>query len=192
MNPFARLLGFAARNKDVVGSVAAGSALSAGFGMMAGGPGVGLAYGLGDLAVALPLTLGARKLRPPKATGRRIEVAPGKFEAEIAPSRLETAANLGGSLVSPLLTETVAGGLLAGPQPTPTQISQEQQIMQQMMQRQGINDLQVPQAVAPGTQFQAQGIEQTFLDDYRQQVTKMLPNLPPGYIDQLVMAGGAV
>jgi len=59
------------------------------------------------------------------------------------------------------------------------------------MQRQGINDLQVPQAVAPGTQFQAQGIEQTFLNDYRQQVTKMLPNLPPGYIDQLVMAGGA-
>lgn len=191
MNPFARLLGYAAKNKDVVGSVAAGSALSAGFGSMAGGPGVGLAYGLGDMAVALPLTLGARKLRPPKATGRRIEVAPGKFEAEIVPSRLETAANIGGSLVSPLLTEGIAGSLLSGPQPTPTQISQEQQIMQQMMQRQGINDLQVPQAVAPGTQFQAQGIEQTFLDDYRQQVTKMLPNLPPGYIDQLVMAGGA-
>ena len=192
MNPFARLLKYATKNKDVVGSVAAGSALSAGFGAMAGGPGVGVAYGLGDLAVALPLTLGARKIRPPKATGRRIEVSPGKFEAEIAPSRLEAAANLGGSLVSPLLTETVAGGLLAGPQPTPTQISQEQQIMQQMMQRQGINDLQVPQAVAPGTQFQAQGIEQTFLDNYRQQVTKMLPNLPPGYIDQLVMAGGAI
>lgn len=191
MNPFARLLGYAAKNKDVIGSVAAGSALSAGFGAMAGGPGVGLAYGLGDMAVALPLTLGARKLRPPKATGRRIEVSPGKFEAEIAPSRLESAANLGGSLISPLLTETVAGGMLGGPQPTPTQISQEQQIMQQMMQRQGINDLQVPQAVAPGTQFQAQGIEQTFLDDYRQQVTKMLPNLPPGYIDQLIMTGGA-
>jgi len=191
MNPFSRLLSYAAKNKDVVGSVAAGSALSAGFGLMAGGPGAGLAYGLGDLVTALPLTLGARKLRPPKSTGRRIEVAPGKFEAEIVPSRLESAANIGGSLISPFLTESLVGGLMTQPQPTPTQISQEQQIMQQMMQRQGINDLQVPQAVAPGTQFQAQGIEQTFLNDYRQQVTKMLPNLPPGYIDQLVMAGGA-
>jgi len=191
MNPFARLLGFAAKNKDVVGSVATGSALAAGYGAMGGGPGVGIAYGLGDLATALPLTLAARRLRPPKPTGRRIEVEPGKFEPEIASSRLEAAANLGGSLISPLATE-IAGGLLYPPQPTPTQISQEQQIMQQMMQRQGINDLQVPQAVAPGTQFQAQGIEQTFLDNYRQQVTKMLPNLPPGYIEQMVAMGGAV
>lgn len=190
MNPFARLLAYASKNKDLVGNVAAGSALSAGFGMMAGGPAAGLAYGLGDLAFALPLTAAARKIRPPKS--RRVEVAPGKFEEELVPSRLETAANLGGSLVSPIATEAIAGGLLYPPQPTPTQISQEQQIMQQMMQRQGINDLQVPQAVAPGTQFQAQGIEQTFLDNYRQQVTKMLPNLPPGYIEQMVAMGGAV
>jgi hypothetical protein len=189
MNPFARALSFAKRNKDLVGNVAAGSALSAGFGAMAGGPGMGLAYGLGDIATALPLTAAARKLRPPKS--RRVEVAPGKFEEELVPSRLETAANLGGSLVSPFVTEAVAGRLIAPSMVEPTQVSQEQQIMQQMMQRQGINNLQVPQAVAPGTQFQAQGIEQTFLDDYRQQVTKMLPNLPPGYIDQLVMAGGA-
>jgi hypothetical protein len=64
--------------------------------------------------------------------------------------------------------------------------------MQQMMQRQAVNDMQVPQAVAPGTQFQAQGIEQTFLDDYRQQVTKMLPNLPPGYIEEMIAMGGMV
>ena len=190
MKPFARLLSYASRNKDLVGNVAAGSALSAGFGMMAGGPAAGLAYGLGDLAVALPLTAAARKIRSAKS--RRVEVAPGKFEEELVPSRLETAANLGGSLVSPFATEMIAGGLIAPPQATPTQISQEQQIMQQMMQRQGINDLAVPQAVAPGTQFQAQGIEQTFLDDYRAQVTKMLPNLPPGYIDQMVAMGGAI
>ena len=134
MNPFARLLGFAAKNKDVVGSVATGSALAAGYGAMGGGPGVGIAYGLGDLATALPLTLAARRLRPPKPTGRRIEVEPGKFEPEIASSRLEAAANLGGSLISPLATETLLGGLMPQ-QPTPTQISQEQQIMQQMMQR---------------------------------------------------------
>jgi len=133
MKPFARLLAYASKNKDLVGNVAAGSALSAGFGMMAGGPAAGLAYGVGDIATALPLTALARKVRPPKS--RRVEVAPGKFEAELVPSRLETAANLGGSLISPLATEAIAGGLLYPPQPTPTQISQEQQIMQQMMQR---------------------------------------------------------
>ena len=190
MKPFARLLGYASRNKDLVGNVAAGSALSAGFGMMSGGPVAGLAYGLGDLATALPLTALARKARPPKS--RRVEVAPGKFESENVPSRLETAANIGGSLVSPLATEALMGGLMTQPQVTPTQISQEQQIMQQMMQRQAINSLEVPQSVAPGTQFQAQGIEQTFLDDYHQQVTKMMPNLPPGYIDQLISMGGMV
>jgi hypothetical protein len=190
MNPFSKLLQYASKNKDLVGSVAAGSALSAGFGAMAGGPGVGLAYGLGDIATALPLTAAARKLRPPKT--RRVEVAPGKFEPENVPSRLEHAANIGGSLLSPLATEAVMGGLIPQPQVTPTQISQEQQIMQQMMQRQAINSLEVPQSVAPGTQFQAQGIEQTFLDDYQQQVTKMMPNLPPGYIDQLISMGGMV
>jgi hypothetical protein len=190
MKPFARLLAYASKNKDLVGNVAAGSALSAGFGMMAGGPAAGLAYGVGDFATALPLTALARKVRPPKT--RRVEVAPGKFEEELLPSRLETAANIGGSLVSPLATEAVAGGLLYPQQAVPTQVSQEQQIMQQMMQRQAINELEVPQAVAPGTQFQAQGIEQTFLDNYRQQVTKMLPNLPPGYIDQMVAMGGAI
>lgn len=190
MNPFARLLGYASKNKDVVGSVATGSALAAGYGAMGGGPGVGIAYGLGDLATTLPLTLAARRIRPPKPTGRRIEIEPGKFEPEIANSRLEVAANLGGSLISPLATEALLGGLIS--RPTPTQASQEQQIMQQMMQRQGINDLQVPQAVAPGTQFQAQGIEQVFLDQYRQQVTKMLPNLPEGYLDQMIAMGGAI
>lgn len=190
MKPFARLLAYASKNKDLVGNVATGSALAAGFGTMSGGLGAGLAYGLGDFALALPLTAAARKIRPGKS--RRVEVSPGKFEKEFVPSRLEAAANIGGSLLSPLATEAVAGGLLYPQQVTSTQVSQEQQIMQQMMQRQGINDLQIAQAVAPGTQFQAQGIEQTFLDNYRQQVTKMLPNLPPGYIDQMVTMGGAI
>jgi hypothetical protein len=190
MKPLGRLLQYVSKNKDLVGNVAAGSALSAGFGAMAGGPGMGLAYGLGDLAVALPLTAAARKIRPAKT--RRVEVAPGKFEEELVPSRLENAANIGGSLISPFATEALAGGLMPQPQATPTQISQEQQIMQQMMQRQAVNSLEVPQAVAPGTQFQTPGIEQTFLDNYRQQVTKMLPNLPPGYIEEMIAMGGAV
>ena len=188
MNPFARLLSYVKRNKDLVGNVATGSALSAGFGMMAGGPAAGLAYGLGDFAVALPLTAAARKIRPPKTRG--VEVSPGKFEQELVPSRLETAANIGGSLISPIATEAIAGRLLAPPMVEPTQVSQEQQIMQQMMQRQAINNLAVPQAVAPGTQFQAQGIEQTFLDQYRQNMEKTLGAYPPEYVEALRSAGG--
>lgn len=190
MARLARVGSYLNRNKDLVRNVGMGSALSAGFGMMGGGPAAGLAYGLGDFAVALPLTAAARKVIPPKK--RRVEVAPGKFEEELVPSALENAANLGGSIVSPLATQAFLGGMMPVTQVTPTQVSQEQQLMQQMMQRQAVNDMQVPQAVAPGTQFQAQGIEQTFLDDYRQQVTKMLPNLPPGYIEEMIAMGGMV
>lgn len=188
MKGFSGLLASLRKNKDLVANVATGSALAAGFGTMAGGPGVGLAYGLGDLAVALPLTAAARKLRAPKS--RRVEVAPGRFESELVPSRLETAANIGGSLLSPIATEAIAGRFLMPPSVEPTQISQEQQIMQQMMQRQAINSLESPQAVAPGTQFQAQGIEQTFLDQYRQQMDKVLGAYPPEYIEALRSAGG--
>lgn len=187
MKPFARLLQYASKNKDLVRNVGTGSAISAGFGLLGGGPAAALTYGVGDFAVALPLTMAARKIRPPKT--RRVEVAPGKFEKEFVPSGLESAANLGGSIISPLAVEGVLGGMMGQPQVMPTQVSQEQQLMQQMMQRQDINNMQVPQAVAPGTQFQAQGIEQTFLNDYRDQVTKMLPNLPPGYIEELMMGG---
>lgn len=183
-----RLRNYFSRNKDLVGSVGANSALAAGFGLLRGSPVTAVAYGLGDFATALPATALARKLRPPKT--RRVEVSPGKFEVENVPSRLETAANIGASLISPLATEAIAGRFLPQPQITPTEVSQEQQIMQQMMQRQGINELQVPQAVAPGTQFQAQGIEQTFLDDYRAQVTKMLPGVQPALLEELLSGGG--
>lgn len=190
MGLLGRAMRFAGKNKDLVGSVGAGSALSAGFGLMAGGPVAGLAYGLGDLATALPLTALARKVRPPKS--RRVEVAPGQFEAELVPSRLEAAANIGGSLISPLATEAVLGGLMRPPSVEPVVASQDQQIMQQMMQRQAINNLEVPQAVAPGTQFQAQGIEQTFLTDYVSKLQKNLEQYPENYIEGLRAAGGIV
>lgn len=185
-----RAMRFAGKNKDLVANVGAGSALSAGFGLMSGGPVAGLAYGLGDIATALPLTALARKVRPPKS--RRVEVAPGKFESELVPSRLEAAANIGGSLIAPFATEAVLGGLMRPPSVEPVVASQDQQIMQQMMQRQAINNLQVPQAVAPGTQFQAQGIEQTFLTDYVRQLNKPLEQYPPEYIEALRAAGGIV
>lgn len=62
----------------------------------------------------------------------------------------------------------------------PTAISQEQQIYQQSIQRQQVNNLQ-QQALAPGTQFQMQGIEQTF------QYPGM--TLPPDVLRQLQAQG---
>jgi hypothetical protein len=189
MNSFQRLLQSLAKNKDLVANVGAGSAMTAGFGTLAGGPVQGLAYGLGDLSVALPLTALARKVRPPKASATRFaKDAAGNLVPEMDYSRLETVANIGGSIVSPILTEAVAGPLFA-PQVEPTAVSQEQQIMQQMMQRQAINQLEEPQAVAPGTQYQAVGIEQTFLDDYRSRLQRQLAAYNPQYAAALQEIG---
>ena len=190
MAAFQRLLQYFGKNKDLLANVGAGSLLTGGFGTLAGGPVQGAAYAAGDFAAALPLTALARKLRPPKAsTTRFIKDATGKVVPAMDYSRLETAANLGGSILSPVLTEAVAGPLFSQQAIEPSSVSQEQQIMQQMMQRQAVNGLDVPQAVAPGTQYQTAGIEQTFLEDYRQQLQKQLAAYNPQYAAQLEQIG---
>lgn len=185
-----RLLQYLGKNKDLLANVGTGSLLTGGFGALAGGPVQGAAYAVGDFATALPLTALARKLRPPKASATRfVKDAAGQLVPAMDYSRLETVANIGGSIASPLLTEAVAGRLFA-PQPVePSVLSQEQQIMQQMMQRQAVNGLDVPQAVAPGTQYQTAGIEQTFLKDYRQRLQKQLAAYNPQYAAQLEEIG---
>ena len=78
----------------------------------------------------------------------------------VQPSPVETAANIAGSFASmPLVDLATQGALL--PQVQPTDISQEQQLYQQARQREQVNNLQ-RQALAPGTQFQMQGLEHTF------------------------------
>ena len=189
MQGIQRLLQYLTKNKDLVANVGAGSAMTAGFGTIAGGPAQGLAYGLGDLATALPLTALARKVRPPKpSTTRFMKDAAGNLVPEMDYSRLETVANIGGSIISPIFTEAVARPLFAQ-QPEPTAVAQEQQIMQQMMQRQVVNQLDAPQAVAHGTQYQTAGIEQTFLDDYRNRLQKQLAAYNPQYAAALQEIG---
>jgi hypothetical protein len=114
--------------------------------------------------------------------------AAGNLVPEMDYSRLETVANIGGSIISPIFTEAVARPLFAQ-QPEPTAVAQEQQIMQQMMQRQVVNQLDAPQAVAPGTQYQTAGIEQTFLDDYRNRLQKQLAAYNPQYAAALQEIG---
>ena len=151
--------------KSVAGSVGAGSALAGGFGLMAGGPALGAASAATDFALAYPLTLAARAARPGKY--RTVINEAGKQVTEHVPSRLEGAANLIGSVVSPLAADLVMGGGMAA-QVEPTVMSQDQTIMHQMMQRSAVNNMQLPQEVAPYTQFQTAGLpnRNQFLNDY--------------------------
>ena len=151
--------------KSVAGSVGAGSALAGGFGLMAGGPVLGAASAVADFALAYPLTLAARAARPGKY--RTVINETGKKVTEHVPSRLEGAANLIGSVVSPLAADLAMGGAMAA-QVEPTVMSQDQTIMHQMMQRANVNNMQLPQEVASYTQFQTAGLpnRNQFLNDY--------------------------
>jgi hypothetical protein len=152
---------FFSANKDIAANVGTGSVLAGGFGALAGGPGVGLGSALIDFGVTYPLTALARKVRPPKqSTTNFIRTPDGKYQAAPEYSRLEGAANLGGSLLSAGLS----AGLMPGMPIEPTITSQDQTLYHEMLQRQQINNMQTPQAVAPGTQFQMAGIE--FLNQY--------------------------
>lgn len=154
-----RLAQYAGKNKDIVGNVATGSALTAGFGLLSGGPKAAAVYGAADFLTAYPATLLARKLGS-KITKPVLGIAPKTVQGG-----LETAANLGASVVSPLVADAVAGKFLY-PETTQSNILQQQQVAQEMEQRAAINGLQTPQLVSPGTQFQMQGLEQQFLQDF--------------------------
>lgn len=147
---------------SVASGIIPGSALAGIFGTMAGGPALGLGSAALDFAVSYPLTKLARLARPPKQSATNfVRDQSGKLVPALEPSRLEGAANIGGMVLSAQLGSSL---LPFGPAVEPTVNSQEQTLMHEMMQRQAVNNLQIPQAVAPGTQFQMSGIE--FLNNY--------------------------
>lgn len=165
-------------NPDVATSVGTGSALSAGLGTLFAGPVGGVAYGAADFLASYPATLAARKLG--QGITKPVNVLGKQIKPETVRGALEGGANLGASLLSPMLVDP----LLSRPQVEPTVVSQEQQIMEQMAQRAAVNQMEVPQAVAPGTQFQMQGLESTFLRNYTKPQNYM-SSLMPGYEDAL-------
>ena len=166
-----RLAQYAGKNKDIVGNVATGSALTAGFGLLGGGPKAAAAYGAADFLTAYPATLLARKLGS-KITKPVLGIAPKTVQGG-----LEMAANLGASVISPLVADAVVGKALY-PETTQSNILQQQQVAQEMEHRATINNLQTPQLVSPGTQFQMQGLEQQFLQDFtkpQQYMAELMP-----------------
>ena len=175
-----RLAQYAGKNKDIVGNVATGSALTAGFGLLGGGPKAAAAYGAADFLTAYPATLLARKLGS-KITKPVMGIAPKTLQGG-----LEMAANLGASVVSPLAVDAVVGRTLY-PETAQGNVPQQQQVAQQMTQRAVINGLETPQSVSSGTQFQMQGLEQQFLQDFtkpQSYVAELMPEYQQ-YIDDL-------
>jgi hypothetical protein len=167
-----RLAQYAGKNKDIVGNVATGSALTAGFGLLAGGPKAAAAYGAADFLAAYPATLLARKLGS-KITKPVMGIAPKTLQGG-----LETVANLGASIVSPVVVDAVISKSLYPETAQQNNLSQQQQVTQEMQQRAAINGLQNPQLVSPGTQFQMQGLEQTFLQDFTKPQNYMAEMMP--------------
>jgi len=166
-----RLVQYAGKNKDIVGNVGTGSALTAGFGLLAGGPKAAAAYGAADFLAAYPATLLARKLGS-KINKPVLGIAPKTLQGG-----LETVANLGASILSPVAVDAVAGKALY-PETAQGNVPQQQQISQEMEQRAAINNLETPQLVSPGTQFQMQGLEQTFLQNFTKPQNYMAEMMP--------------
>ena len=144
-----------------------GAAMNFAVGTLTGGPVAGAAYAAGDFLLNYPLVGLARKYFPGTPGGAAVittkEGKTIKKDVPYTPSRVESGVNLVASLGSmPLVDYVTQGALIAQDQQIqPIDQSQTQQIYQQVRQREYINQLPV-QALAPGTQFQAQGIEQTF------------------------------
>jgi len=158
------------KNLGTQGSKAAAKAALPGVGLnfaigtLAGGPAAGAAYAAGDFLLNYPLIRTAKRLFPgtPATISYKTKAGEKIVKDIVQPSGAETAANILGSFVSaPLVDYATQGALLAQNQIEPKNISQEQQLYQQSMQRQAVNNLK-QQALAPGTQFQMQGLEHTF------------------------------
>lgn len=145
-----------------------GAAVNFAVGTVTQGPVAGAAYAAGDFLMNYPLVGLARKIAPGTPAMKALVEDPktGKMVSKDLPhqpSGLEQGVNLGASLLSmPLVDMATQGSLYSQAQTVqPTNVSQEQQIYQQNIQRQQINGLDA-QALARGTQYQMQGLPQGF------------------------------
>ena len=170
---FGQLLKFAAKNKDVARDALVSGGLNTGLSLLSGADlGTSLKYGIADVAASYPTTLAVRKLRP--GTTRMVQdPKTKKMVEEKVRSKLEMPANVGASILSGI---AVAGSEMPV---TPSNISQQQQILQQNIQRDLVNkgllagsyDVGSPNSYFPGTMLQAQGMENVYL---RQQMEEMM------------------
>ena len=155
---FQGLLNLIKKNPGVAADAGISAALTTGMGLLAGDPGAALKYGAADFLLSYPATLAVRGLRP-KSPIQIKDMATGKIRTENPRSALEIPANIGASVLSGMAVSSLEQPYI----PPPDQALQQQQIVQQNVQRDLINKGMLaggaPNSYFPGTMLQAQGLE---------------------------------
>lgn len=155
---FQGLLNLIKKNPGVAADAGISAALTTGMGLLAGDPGAALKYGAADFLFSYPATLAVRGLRPKSAIQIK-DMATGKIRTESPRSALEMPANIGASILSGVAVSSLEKPYI----PPQDQVLQQQQIVQQNVQRDLINKGMLaggaPNSYFPGTMLQAQGLE---------------------------------
>ena len=155
---FQGLLNFIKKNPGVAADAGVSAALTTGMGVLAGDPVSALKYGAADFLASYPTTLAVRGLRP-NAKRQMKDMATGEIITDNPRSKLEIPANIGASVLSGMAVSSLEQPYI----PPQYQALQQQQIVQQNVQRDLINKGMLaggaPNSYFPGTMLQAQGLE---------------------------------
>ena len=155
---FQGLLNLIKKNPGVAADAGVSAALTTGMGVLAGDPVSALKYGAADFLASYPATLAVRGLRP-KAKRQMKDMATGEIITDNPRSKLEIPANIGASVLSGMAVSSLEQPYI----PPQDQALQQQQIVQQNVQRDLINKGMLaggaPNSYFPGTMLQAQGLE---------------------------------
>jgi hypothetical protein len=161
---FQGLLNLIKKNPGVAADAGISAALTTGMGLLSGDPGAALKYGAADFLFSYPATLAVRGLRP-KLPVRTKNLATGEIKTEMPRSALELPVNIGASILSGAAVSSLDKPYM----PPQDQVLQQQQILQQNLQRDLINKGVLaggsPNSYFPGTMLQAQGMENIYLRD---------------------------
>ena len=155
---FQGLMNLIKRNPGVAADAGISAALNTGLGLLSGNPGAALKYGAADFLFSYPATLAVRGLNPVRKVQVK-DIATGKITEEIRRSEMEMPANIGASILSGMAVSSLEKPYI----PPQDQALQQQQILQQNVQRDLINRGMLaggaPNSYFPGTMLQAQGLE---------------------------------
>ena len=155
---FQGLLNLIKKNPGAAADAGISAALTTGMGVLAGDPVSALKYGAADFLASYPTTLAVRGLRP-KAKRQMKDMATGEIITDNPRSKLEIPANIGASVLSGMAVYSLEQPYI----PPQDQALQQQQIVQQNVQRDLINKGMLaggaPNSYFPGTMLQAQGLE---------------------------------
>jgi hypothetical protein len=159
---FQGLMNLIKKNPGVAADAGISAALTTGMGLLSGDPGAALKYGAADFLFSYPATLAVRGLRPKSAVQIQ-DIATRKIRTETPRSKAEMPANIGASILSGLAVSSLEKPYI----PPQDQALQQQQILQQNVQRDLINRGMLaggaPNSYFPGTMLQAQGLENVTL-----------------------------